>query len=88
MGFVLIADLILYKKQIPQIDICNLLVRKILPLSSVLVILYFIGVFNTTILAPGWGRFFFQVGSLFIIESILFYTLVFRVMIESFVVDF
>lgn len=77
MGFVFIADLFLYKKQIPQVEICNLLIKKILPMFLVLVILYFVGVFNTTILIPGWGRFFFQISTLFIIESLLFYIFVF-----------
>lgn len=77
MGFVLTADIFLYKKQIPQVDICSLLLKKILPISSILVILYFIGVFNTTLFSPGWGRFCFQVVTLVIIESLLFYIIVF-----------
>ena len=77
MGLVLTVNLFLYKKQIPQVDICSLLLKKLLPLSIILIVLYFIGVFNTSILSPGWERFCFQIVSLFIIESILFYTIVF-----------
>ena len=77
MGAVLAADLFLYKKQIIEINLKWLIVRKMVPMLLVAVINYSVGLLIIMAFSPGWLRFVYQVIIILIIESALYYAFVF-----------
>lgn len=77
MGGVLLADLILFQKQIPHSNMIRFIFKVLLPILGVSVFLYYWGKLIVLKLNGGWIRFAIQFFSMSIISFLVYYLFIF-----------
>lgn len=77
MGSVLLADMILFQKQIPHSNMIRFLLKVLLPVFGVSVLLYYLGEIIVFKLSGGWIRFAIQCFSMSLISFSVYYLFIF-----------